>query len=117
MLIPSANFLGELGCYFGLISASSELFLFNKLIKVTDKFLDVTLDYIGAIPYDEFMKKAIQKQKPVVNLYPRCPSSMALSKYVEKACKWPVPDTPNGHIEFFLERLYFGKNRTVAQLI
>ena len=91
--------------------------LFNKLIKVTDKFLDVTLDYIGAIPYDEFMKKAIQKQKPVVNLYPRSPSSMALSKYVEKACKWPVPDTPNGHIEFFLERLYFGKNRTVAQLI
>lgn len=91
--------------------------LFNKLLKVTDKFLDVTLDYIGAIPYDDYMKKAIQKQRPVVNLYPRSPSSMALSKYVDKASKWPVPDTPNGHIEFFLERLYFGKNKTVAQII
>ena len=91
--------------------------LFNKLMKVTDRFLDVALDYIGAVPYDEYMKKAIQKQKPVVNLYPRSPSSMALSKYVEKAGKWPVPDTPNGHIEFFLERLYFGKNNTVAQVI
>lgn len=91
--------------------------LFNKLMKVTDRFLDVTLDYIGAIPYDEYMKKAIQKQKPVVNLYPRSPSSMALSKYVEKTSKWPVPDTPNGHIEFFLERLYFSKNKTVAQII
>jgi len=91
--------------------------LFNKLIKVTDRFLDVTLDYIGAVPFDEYMKKAIQRQKPVVNLFPRSPSSMALTKYVEKASKWPIPDTPNGHIEFFLERLYFGKNKTVAQTI
>lgn len=91
--------------------------LFNKLMKVTDRFLDVALDYVGAVPYDEYLKKAIQKQKPVVNLYPRSPVSMALSKYVEKTSKWPVPETPNGHIEFFLERLYFGKNNTVAQII
>jgi len=90
--------------------------LFNKLMKVTDKFLDVTLDYVGAIPYDEFMKKAIQRQKPVVNAYPRCPSSLAISKYIDKLDQWPIPTSPSGHIEFFFERLFFSKNQLTAQM-
>ncbi len=88
--------------------------LFNKLLKVTDRFLDVALDYVGAVPYDEYLKKSIQKQKPVVNAYPRSPSSMAINKYADKTSKWPIPDTPSGHIEFFLERLYLTKNNTMA---
>lgn len=88
--------------------------LFNKLLKVTDRFLDVTLDYVGAVPFDSYMKKAIQKQKPVVNAYPRSPSSMAITKYADKTTKWTVPDTPSGHIEFFLERLYLTQNNTMA---
>jgi len=91
--------------------------LFNKLLKVTDRFLDVTLDYVGAVPFDEYLKKSIQKQKPVVNLYPRSPSSMAINKYADKTDKWPIPDTPSGHIEFFLERLYLSKHNSMAKMI
>ena len=34
--------------------------LFAKLTKVTDRFLDVALQYVGAVPYDESVRKAVQ---------------------------------------------------------
>lgn len=88
--------------------------LYTKLLKVSDKFLDVTLDYIGAIPFDEYMKKSIQKQKPVVNAYPRSSSATAINKYADKIDRWPSPDVPSGHIEFFFEQLFFNPNKLMA---
>ena len=88
--------------------------LFNKLLKVSDKFLDVTLDYIGAIPYDDYLKKSIQKQKPVVNAYPRSISATAICKYSDKIDRWPSPSVPSGHIEFFFEQLFFSQNKLMA---
>lgn len=79
--------------------------LFAKLTKVTDKFLDVALDFVGAIPYDENMRKAIKRQKAIVELYPRTPASLALRNIASRTTSWPVPQRPGGHIEFFIERL------------
>ncbi len=79
--------------------------LYMKLAKVSDKYLEVALDYMGAIPYDEYLKKAVQKQKCVTDIYPRSPSSMAFRQIAKKAQKWVVPKTIEGHLEFFIERL------------
>ncbi len=45
--------------------------LFAKLTKVTDRFLDVALQYVGVIPYDESVRKAVQKQRAVYEAFPR----------------------------------------------
>ncbi len=79
--------------------------LYRKLTAVTNRFLDVALDYMGAIPYDEYLRKAIQKQKPLVEAYPRSKASMAFKNLAQKADKWPVPTEARGHLEFFWERL------------
>jgi len=79
--------------------------LFAKLTRVTEKYLDVTLDYCGAIPFDENVRKAIRKQKPVIEAFPRSPASLAYWQLVKKVEAWPVPQAPGGHIEFFMERL------------
>lgn len=79
--------------------------LFAKLTKVTDKFLDVALDFVGAVPYDENMRKAIKRQKPIVEMFPRSPASLALRNIANRVASWPVPVRPGGHIEFFIERL------------
>lgn len=47
--------------------------LFAKLTKVTDRFLDVALQYVGAVPYDESVRKAVQKQRAVYEAF-RVPS-------------------------------------------
>ncbi len=79
--------------------------LFRKLERVTSRFLDVTLDYVGEIPEDPYLKRAIREQRPVLAAFPACPASRAFKKLALKADKWPVPDCPRGNLEFFVERL------------
>lgn len=82
--------------------------VYDKLVKVTDRFLDVALEFTGAIPYDETVLKAIRKQRAVVEAFPRSQSSTAYKRIAEKTIRWPIPKTANGHLEFFVERLIQG---------
>jgi flagellar biosynthesis protein FlhG len=79
--------------------------MFAKLNKVTDHYLDVALDYVGAIPYDEYLVKAVKKQQAVTQAYPQSPSSLAFRKIAKQVADWPLPDKASGHLEFFVERL------------
>jgi flagellar biosynthesis protein FlhG len=79
--------------------------LFEKLERVTSKFLDVTLNYLGAIPRDEWLRRAIQRQEAVVDAFPAAPASMAFREIAKRAEKWQTPNGPRGHVEFFMERL------------
>ncbi len=79
--------------------------LFMKMVKVTDRFLDVTLDFMGSVPYDEYLRKALQKQRAVVEAYPRSKAAMAFKNLAKKTDNWPVPAEAGGHLEFFVERL------------
>lgn len=86
-------------------SPKEGLNLFAKLTRVTDHYLDVTLDYMGAVPYDEYLIKAVKKQHAVIQSYPQSPSSMAFRKLAKKITTWPAPEQASGHLEFFVERL------------
>ena len=79
--------------------------LYMKLDRVAEKYLDVTLDFIGSVPYDEYLKKSVQKQKCVIENFPRSPSAMAFRKIAQKTLTWPIPKNMEGHMEFFIERL------------
>lgn len=79
--------------------------LFNKLVQVTERFMDATLQYVGSIPFDDGMRKAIQRQRAVVDMTPRSKASIAFHSLAEKVDRWPLPSTPRGHLEFFVERL------------
>jgi len=79
--------------------------LYNKLARVSEKYLDVALNFLGSIPYDDYLKKAVQKQKCVSEAYPRSPSALAFRQIAKKTQQWPVPKTMEGHLEFFIERL------------
>ncbi|HEY4583314.1 MAG TPA: MinD/ParA family protein [Lysobacter sp.] len=79
--------------------------LYDKLERVTAKFLDVTLSYLGAIPRDEWLRRAIQRQEAVVDAFPAAPASMAFREIAKRAGKWQTPNGPRGHVEFFMERL------------
>lgn len=79
--------------------------LFAKLTKVTDRFLDVALELVATVPFDENVRKSVRKQKAIVELYPTSPAAIAISKLAQQAASWPVPSQPGGHLEFFLEQL------------
>ncbi len=79
--------------------------IYNKILKVTDRFLDVALDYMGYVPEDEYLRKSVKKQRPVVEAFPRSKSAQAFATLADKADKWPLPAAASGHLEFFVERL------------
>lgn len=82
--------------------------MFNKLLTVTDRFLDVTLQYVGSIPYDENVRKSVQRQVPVLKAFSKSKASLAYRQLATKVDTWPIQNVPRGHLEFFVERLVQG---------
>lgn len=78
---------------------------YEKLLKAVNHVLDVTLDYIGFIPFDEYLRKAVQNRWAVVNAFPRSSSATAFIKLAATVDHWPVVQTSEGRLEFFFERL------------
>ena len=79
--------------------------LFAKLSKVTGRFLDVALELVGIVPYDENIRKSVRKQAAIVDAFPSSPAARAITELSKKMASWPVPAQPGGHLEFFLEQL------------
>jgi len=79
--------------------------LFEKLQRVSARFLDVTLHYLGAIPRDEWLRRAVQRQAAVVDAFPSAPSAVAFRDIARRSRQWQSPPGARGHVEFFLERL------------
>lgn len=79
--------------------------LYNKICRVTDRYLEVMLSYMGSVPYDESLLKALRAQKPVILAYPRSRIAQSFKDLAKKADNWPVPGGVNGRLQFFVERL------------
>lgn len=79
--------------------------LFAKLTKVTDRFLDVAIELVAIVPFDENIRKSVRKQKAIVEAFPDSPASKAFMGLASKVNSWPIPNRPSGHLEFFIEQL------------
>jgi flagellar biosynthesis protein FlhG len=79
--------------------------LFQRFERVAARFLDVTLEYAGEIPDDDCLRRSVRGQRPVLDEYPGSPAARAFKKLAAHADTWPVPASPRGNIEFFVERL------------
>ena len=79
--------------------------LFAKLSKVTDRFLDVTLELVAVVPFDENIRKSVRKQQAIVEAYPDSPASIGFKSLAKNIISWPVPKEASGHLEFFIEQL------------
>ncbi|MDH5324826.1 MAG: MinD/ParA family protein [Gammaproteobacteria bacterium] len=91
--------------------------LYQKFVAVTDRFLDVSLDFMGMVPHDEMLKKAVQRQRAVSDAYPRSKSSLAFKKLAQKADAWPLSGNAGGRIEFFVEKLILASRRETGVAI
>jgi flagellar biosynthesis protein FlhG len=79
--------------------------LYDKLARVTERFLGVVPSYFGTIPQDEYLRRAIQRQGTVVEHYPGSASARAFKKLAREADAWSMAAGSKGSMEFFVERL------------
>ncbi len=79
--------------------------LFNQILKVINKYLDVSVSYLGAIPEDSYLKKAVKRQLAVTSAYPRCRSSEAFKEIAKNINNRKIEEYSSGNLEFFAEQL------------
>ena len=81
--------------------------LHQKLTRVSDRFLDMAIDYCGWIPHDERLRQAIRRQNSVLELWPTSPAALAFKKLADAVDKWSEPERGG------LDRLAFFGGRIV----
>jgi len=82
--------------------------LYKKLSAVTEQFLDISLDYFGAVPYDNQLKEAVQKQIPVTLYRPNSIAARSFGNMASQVDRWPIPEGASGYLQFFVENLFQG---------
>ncbi len=78
--------------------------LYQRLLKVSQRYLDVNLHLLGIIPFDPCFSKASRSQKPLLNCFPSSPASRSFKKLAQAADKLPRRELANGKMEFFVEK-------------
>ena len=61
--------------------------VYRQLNLVADRFLDISIDYIGYILLDENIKKSVRRQRIVSELFPDTVASKCFSTIAENICK------------------------------
>lgn len=79
--------------------------IFQKLVEVTERFLNVSLDLVGTIPYDINSRKVVQQRKAIFDVLPASSAAQAFKKLADRTDKWSVPTKASGNLEFFVEQL------------
>ncbi len=80
--------------------------VYEKLSMVAGRFLNISINYLGFIPYDNHVKKAVKRQKIVLENYPDAPVSRSFQALAERFLKIPAqPASNHGNIKFFWRQL------------
>ncbi|NNC76731.1 MAG: MinD/ParA family protein [Woeseiaceae bacterium] len=87
------------------LTATSGRRLFQKLLRVTDNYLDVVLQHVGDVPNDRYLVKAVQEQRAVADAYPMSASGVAFRKIAKNLDRLPTQESPTGGLQFFFEQL------------
>jgi len=80
--------------------------LFDKFSQVCEQFLEVSIEYLGTIPFDHDLRQSIQKQSPVTIANPMSESAKAFRKIAQDIDNWPIPTGVTGYLQFFVESLF-----------
>ncbi len=79
--------------------------VYGKLTRVTDRFLTARVAFLGHVPRDENLQRALMAQRPVVDLFPRSPCSRALDGIARNLlARAPAPSLHAG-LKFLWQRL------------
>ena len=79
--------------------------VFRQLHLVTDRFLDITNEYLGCILYDEKVTRGIKSQKIVSELFPDTQASRCFKDLARKIAHMPPVNLPQGGSNLFWRHL------------
>lgn len=82
--------------------------VFKKLSMAAERFLSISLDYLGFIPFDDSLRKSVRMQKAVVERFPMSPSARQLKEIASRLNSEEI-SAEKGSIQFFWNALLKGR--------
>jgi len=91
----------------GLADHQEAELVYRTLLRVAERFLgrEITLDFLGFVPYDQALPKAVMRQQPVLALYPQSPASKSFVMIAQTLWETKPQPAIDGNIKFFWRRL------------
>ena len=86
--------------------------LFERIANVCDRYLDVELGYLGGIPTDMYLRRAVQERKALVSTYPRSPAANAI-RDAGRRLNRQAPRSQSSGVGFFVEQLLSQQSHAV----
>jgi flagellar biosynthesis protein FlhG len=79
--------------------------VFARLTSLTDRFLNVSLEYLGHVPQDLTVARAVMRGEPFVLTHPDCPAAKAVGNAAQKLLETSHHDERQGAIRLFWRKL------------
>ncbi|MCX5857758.1 MAG: MinD/ParA family protein [Deltaproteobacteria bacterium] len=80
-------------------SEAKEVFI--RIAQATNHFLNLAIEHLGYVFYDEHLLKAVKQQKLLAELHPDSPAIKCLREVANKLCQEGREQEDNGNITFF----------------
>ncbi len=90
-------------------SSSDGDILFEKMNAVANRFLNIPLKYLGPIPVDEQISKAVMRQKPICVTNPDSPAARAMQSITDKLLDITPAETQRNGISLLFSNLIRSK--------
>ncbi len=87
-------------------NAEDALEVFRRLSLAAEKFLNISLHYLGFIPYDESIPKAVRMQKAFLDAYPNCRAAGNLRVIASKIMEEERTTKLKGTLQLFLGNMF-----------
>jgi len=78
---------------------------FRKLDVAAERFLNVSLEYLGFIPLDDYLPMAVIEQKAVTERFPCSPAARTFGELAKTVAAWPEPQLPKSTVQFLWQQL------------
>lgn len=79
--------------------------VFENMSKVANRFLAISLDYMGFVPLDESLAQASRLKCPVTEAFPLSASGSSFRRIADAVVRWPCPEQVNMSLGEFLQHL------------
>jgi flagellar biosynthesis protein FlhG len=79
--------------------------IYRQLNLVASRFLEISIEYVGCVLFDEKVTQGVRKQKNISELYPNTGTSRCFIALAKKILKTPILKLPQGGSNFFWDHL------------
>lgn len=77
--------------------------VYKNLSMVTGRYLNISIDYLGFIPHDENLPKAVREQKAIVEIFPDSRISLAFMDLAKVLDELPLSEAKD-NVQFFMNK-------------